>query len=163
MKMLILLATTVLATLAQATPLVGDYSNFKATVSTEGQTMAGTLEVALVAKTATGFKMTATTKFDNQPSEHQEKDVNADDLINDEMISYLLANCATQNGQLQSVTVPAGTFKTIYLKMKDNANKGAISEVWVNPRDIPLSGMAKTISESPLGKVTIELNSFERK
>ncbi len=62
-----------------------------------------------------------------------------------------------------TITVPAGTFKTIYLKMKDNANKGAISEVWVNPRDIPLSGMAKTISESPLGKVTIELNSFERK
>ena len=151
MKMLILLATTVLATLAQATPLVGDYSNFKATVSTEGQTMAGTLEVALVAKTATGFKMTATTKFDNQPSEHQEKDVNADDLINDEMISYLLANCAAQNGQLQSVTVPAGTFNSCAIT---NEN----STIWI--AQVPF-GFAKRTELSPEGYTySLELQSF---
>lgn len=151
MKMLILLATTVLATLAQATPLVGDYSNFKATVSTEGQTMAGTLEVALVAKTATGFKMTATTKFDNQPSEHQEKDVNADDLINDEMISYLLANCAAQSGQLQSVTVPAGTFNSCAIT---NEN----STIWI--AQVPF-GFAKRTELSPEGYTySLELQSF---
>jgi hypothetical protein len=62
-----------------------------------------------------------------------------------------------------TVIVPAGTFKAVYLKMKDNANNGALSEVWVNPRDIPLSGMLKTISDSQIGKVTIELTSFEKK
>ena len=62
-----------------------------------------------------------------------------------------------------TITVPAGTFKTIYLKMKDNANNGALSEVWVNPRDIPLTGMTKTVSDSQIGKVTIELASFEKK
>lgn len=155
MKMLLnltaVLATTVLATLAQATPLVGDYSNFKATVSTEGKTMAGTLEVALVAKTATGFKMTATTKFDNQPSEHREEDVNADDLINDEMISYLLANCAAQNGQLQNVTVPAGTFNSCAIT---NEN----STIWIAQAPF---GFAKRTELTPENyTVTLELQSF---
>jgi len=61
-----------------------------------------------------------------------------------------------------NVTVPAGTFKAIYIKIKDNANNGQISEQWVNPRDIPLSGMIKSLADSQLGKVTIELNSFKR-
>jgi outer membrane lipoprotein-sorting protein len=61
-----------------------------------------------------------------------------------------------------TVTVPAGTFKTIYLKLKDNAQNGQISEMWVNPRDIPLSGMAKSVADSQIGKVTIELVSFTK-
>lgn len=62
-----------------------------------------------------------------------------------------------------NITVPAGTFQAIYLKLKDNAQNGAISELWVNPRDIPLSGMLKSIQDSQLGKVTIELTSFIKK
>ncbi len=60
------------------------------------------------------------------------------------------------------VTVPAGTFDVIYLKIKDNANNGQISEQWVNPRDIPISGMVKSLADSQLGKVTIELTSFKK-
>lgn len=60
------------------------------------------------------------------------------------------------------VTVPAGTFDVIYLKIKDNANNGQISEQWVNPRDIPLSGMAQSKADSQLGKVTIQLTSFKK-
>lgn len=59
------------------------------------------------------------------------------------------------------ITVPAGSFDTIYIKVKDKANNGQISEQWVNPRDIPLSGMAKSLADSQLGKVTIELTSFK--
>ncbi len=59
-----------------------------------------------------------------------------------------------------TVTVPAGTFKTIYLKIKDGDQT---SEMWVNPRDIPLSGMAKSLADSQIGKVTIELQSFTKK
>lgn len=62
-----------------------------------------------------------------------------------------------------TVTVPAGTFKAIYLKMKDKSQNDAISEMWVNPRDLPLTGLAKSLADSQLGKVTIELTSFEKK
>ncbi len=60
------------------------------------------------------------------------------------------------------ITVPAGTFEVIYLKVKDNANNGQISEMWINPRDIPLSGMAQSKADSQLGKVTIQLTSFKK-
>ena len=60
------------------------------------------------------------------------------------------------------VTVPAGTFEVIYLKIKDNANKGQISEQWVNPRDIPLSGMAQTKADTQMGKMTMQLTSFKK-
>ena len=113
--------------------------------------MAGTLEVALVAKTATGFKMTATTKFDNQPSDHREEDVNTDDLINDEMISYLLANCAAQNGQLQNVTVPAGTFNSCAIT---NEN----STIWI--AQAPFGFVKRTELTPENYTVTLELQSF---
>ncbi len=60
------------------------------------------------------------------------------------------------------ITVPAGAFDVIYLKVKDNANNGQITEQWVNPRDIPLSGMAQSKADSQLGKVTIQLTSFKK-
>lgn len=60
------------------------------------------------------------------------------------------------------VTVPAGTYDAIYIKVKDKAQNNAISEQWVNPRDIPLSGMLKSLADSQLGKVTIELTSFKK-
>lgn len=62
-----------------------------------------------------------------------------------------------------TVTVPAGTFKVIYLKMKDNSQNGQISEAWINPREIPLIGLAKSLADSQIGKVTVELTSFEKK
>lgn len=59
------------------------------------------------------------------------------------------------------VTVPAGTFKTMYIKIKDNTN-GQFTEQWINPREIPINGMAKSVADSQLGKVTIELTSFKK-
>jgi hypothetical protein len=60
------------------------------------------------------------------------------------------------------ITVAAGSFDVIYIKVKDNANNGQISEQWVNPRDIPISGMAKSLGNSQFGKVTVELTSFKK-
>ena len=61
-----------------------------------------------------------------------------------------------------NITVPAGTFDVIYIKVKDKANADSISEQWVNPRDVPISGMVKSTADSQLGKVTLELTSFKR-
>ncbi len=61
------------------------------------------------------------------------------------------------------ITVKAGTFKVMYVKIQDNGNNGQITEQWVNGLLIPVNGMAKSMSDSPLGKVTIELTSFTKK
>jgi hypothetical protein len=62
----------------------------------------------------------------------------------------------------EKVTVPAGTFDSIYLKTQDNANNGSVAEQWINPSAIPVAGMIKAIQDSQLGKVTIELTSFKQ-
>lgn len=60
-----------------------------------------------------------------------------------------------------TVTVPAGTFQAIYIKAKNNSDNSEIQQ-WVNPRDVPVFGLIKTIAPSQLGEVTIELTSFKR-
>lgn len=56
------------------------------------------------------------------------------------------------------VTVPAGTFKAIYVKIK-NKSDNSIQEAWINPQDVPINGMVKALADSQFGKVTQELTS----
>jgi hypothetical protein len=60
-----------------------------------------------------------------------------------------------------TVTVPAGTFTCLYIKAKQKTSNDVV-EQWINPKEIPVFGLAKTIAPSQLGKVTIELTSFKR-
>jgi hypothetical protein len=56
------------------------------------------------------------------------------------------------------VTVPAGTFDAIYAKVKDRSN-GQIQEAWINPQEVPITGMVKAIADSQLGKINQELTA----
>lgn len=56
------------------------------------------------------------------------------------------------------VTVPAGTFDAIYAKIKDKSN-GQIQEAWINPQDVPITGMVKAIADSQFGKINQELTA----
>lgn len=59
-----------------------------------------------------------------------------------------------------SVTVPAGTFDAIHLKIKDKEDK--VSQMWINPELIPVNGSAKSISPSQFGDITLELTEYGR-
>ncbi len=56
------------------------------------------------------------------------------------------------------VTVPAGTFKAIYVKIK-NKSDGKTQEAWINPQDVPINGMVKALADSQFGQVTQELTA----
>lgn len=59
------------------------------------------------------------------------------------------------------VTVPAGTFEAIYVKMlnkKDNSE----SEAWINPQEIPVMGLLKQVATSQFGPVNVELTDYEK-
>jgi len=56
------------------------------------------------------------------------------------------------------VTVPAGTFDAIYAKVKDKKNN-QIQEAWLNPKEVPINGLLKTISDSQMGKISLELTA----
>jgi hypothetical protein len=57
------------------------------------------------------------------------------------------------------VTVPAGTFKTIHVKLKDKSDDSEM-EAWVNPKDIPLGGIVKNVTAKGFLTVTLLLKSF---
>lgn len=57
------------------------------------------------------------------------------------------------------VTVPAGTFKCMYVKMRDTSNNQEM-QAWINPGAVPIVGMLKQVSPSQLGEVTVELTGF---
>lgn len=60
-----------------------------------------------------------------------------------------------------TVKVPAGTFVCLYIKAKQSGSNDHV-EQWINPKEIPVFGLAKTIAPSQLGKVTVELSSFKK-
>lgn len=58
-----------------------------------------------------------------------------------------------------TITVPAGTFKSLHIQIKDN-DSGNISDNWINPKEVPVNGMIKSVSPSQFGKVTLELTAY---
>lgn len=61
-----------------------------------------------------------------------------------------------------SVTVPAGTFEAVYMKVRDK-KQNQDSEQWVNPKLVPITGSIKSVAQTQLGAATTELVSFEKK
>lgn len=59
------------------------------------------------------------------------------------------------------ITVPAGTFDCIFVRLHDKDNNNDI-QTWINPREIPISGMLKTIQPGQFGDVTLLLKSFKK-
>ncbi len=59
-----------------------------------------------------------------------------------------------------TITVPKGTFQCEYIKIHDNS-QNTDEEVWVS-RSVPVEGMVKTVSQSQIGPVTLELTNFTK-
>lgn len=58
------------------------------------------------------------------------------------------------------ITVAAGSFDCIYAKIK-NKGDGKITQAWINPKAVPMSGQLKVIAESQFGEIVQELTSFQ--
>jgi hypothetical protein len=58
------------------------------------------------------------------------------------------------------VTVPAGKFACVYLKILDKSSNQT-SEAWINPEEVPVTGMIKSIQPGQFGNVEIVLTSFK--
>jgi len=57
------------------------------------------------------------------------------------------------------ITVQAGTFDCVYAKIRDKSDQ-KITEAWLNPKVVPMSGILKAIGDSQYGKVTQEVTSM---
>lgn len=58
------------------------------------------------------------------------------------------------------ITVAAGSFDCIYAKIQNQSDQ-KITEAWINPKVVPMSGILKALSDSEYGKVTEEATSME--
>lgn len=58
----------------------------------------------------------------------------------------------------ETITVPRGTFACAYLKTR-NVRKNEDLETWTNPA-VPVGGLVKTNTPTPIGQMTIELTAF---
>ncbi len=58
----------------------------------------------------------------------------------------------------ERVTVPRGTFECLYTKTR-NVRKNEELETWINT-SVPVSGLVKTNTPTPIGQMTIELTNF---
>jgi hypothetical protein len=61
-----------------------------------------------------------------------------------------------------TVTVPAGTFQTIYIKARQKTDNSVV-EQWINPKQVPVGGMVKSVIPSQLGTMVAQLKSFIKK
>lgn len=59
----------------------------------------------------------------------------------------------------EKVTVPAGTFRSIYIRARDH-NQDADIEAWINPTDIPVGGILKSVIKKGFITMTMELTEF---
>ena len=60
----------------------------------------------------------------------------------------------------ETITVPAGTFKSIHIVAKSKDIKKM--ELWANPQETPMEGTLKMIMSTDFMDITMELTSFSR-
>lgn len=152
MKLVTILATLVFATMAQASPAVGDYSKFVLTITNAQVSLVGSYEAAIIGLDGEAFKMSTTTTFPNSPADYNEESVTADRLASDADIAAILSGCRQFGGKLEKVTVPAGTFNTCALPTEDGGT------IWIG--QVPF-GVVKQHQFSPEGdEAVLELEMF---
>ncbi len=61
----------------------------------------------------------------------------------------------------ESVTVPAGTFDCLWIKAHNKKDNTDI-EQWINPKLIPVLGLAKMNAPTQMGVMVVELTSFKK-
>lgn len=62
----------------------------------------------------------------------------------------------------ENITVAAGTFKAMYIKLKVSAQgQETILELWVNPPAVGLDGQLKLVAQTQFGPLTLELTEFK--
>jgi hypothetical protein len=61
----------------------------------------------------------------------------------------------------EKITVPAGTFDSMHVIAREEGKTEEMN-FWVNPLEIPMSGLLKQVAPGPIGEVTVELTAFNR-
>ncbi|MGZ3693202.1 MAG: hypothetical protein ACXWQO_03290 [Bdellovibrionota bacterium] len=142
-RSLIVLGSALFALSAYATPKVGDYALFAATISANGRSIPATIELEILREEGEGkFLQRQTNKIGDQDPQSNDEVKPVDQFISDATIDALLADCAGNGGTLETVTVPAGDFNSCKLPFDNEESTGT---AWVSK--VPF-GLARIDSKS---------------
>jgi hypothetical protein len=149
------LVSMLFAATAFAMPTVGDNALFDVIISQGGRSVKGTLESTIKAVANGNYSIESKINLGGQ-FKIQNDQRNKQELVSDAMVSGILGNCAHYGGKAESVTVPAGTFKTCALPSQDKGSKGT---TWIAQVAF---GFVKVDTTSANGQRTYaELKSFK--
>ena len=154
MKFVTIAATLLAGAMAFAYPSVKDQSTLVGVYTDASGARTDFTQTLLITafdepKLMYTVKVTAVTS--KGQTETQEQQVSEDDLMNGDLVKYLLENCAAQGGKLDKVTVPAGTFDTCALPTQDGTT-------WVG--DV-IFGIVKVENKASDGStMSLQLQSF---
>lgn len=153
MRILSILALALFSTAAYATPQAGDAAAYNATIQVNGQQMLADLTVELTSFNVRDGKFLErqTLTFSGQAPQVSEEWKAYDEYLNDATIDGLLANCAANNGVLETIAVPAGTFNTCKIAFNNDQTQGYI---WV--AKVPF-GFAQMITQRKADGLVINL------
>lgn len=145
---------------------VGDSLNFKLS-SSPLPLVGGTMSMAVSSEEAAGYwitqnvdmgqmgKQVIETLIDRNTGKVLKMKVNGQDQAPPDSTIKVIET------KEDTVTVPAGTYQAVYVKTEDE--KGNQSEMWMNPLEIPVSGMLKMVTKQmQFLSVIVELVSFNR-
>jgi len=60
----------------------------------------------------------------------------------------------------RKVTVPAGTFDSVWMKINIKETKNI--QTWINPKDTVMDGLLKMVTPTQFGSANLELTSFKK-
>ena len=82
-------------------------------------------------------------------------------LVNGQRQQPPKQNMQVLESREEKVTVPAGTFDSMFLKIK-NKDDNKITLTWINPEIVPIGGMMKTIAPGPMGEVKVDMTAYKK-
>lgn len=152
MKIMITILTTVLAAaIAQASPNVGDTSEFAYTDVSNGTRLEGSYSRAISAMDATTLTVVEDVTFAGRPQGHSEVVMKSTDILTPAQIQVWLDYCAQNGGVKETLSVPAGLFETCHTQIENGS-------IWLG--QVPL-GIVKQEGTRVDGSVySMELRTF---
>lgn len=131
--MLLLFTILASASDALALPKVGDQAIYDVTVTEQGKRSAYTSVVEIVAFNAVNdtYLQRDTKKVDGQPDQIQEDWKEPAEIMSDDKVENILADCDQVGGVTAGVAVPAGNFTSCSLPVSADETQPFAGRVWI--------------------------------
>ena len=157
-KVFVTAAVVFTSSLSLAYPAIGDKVEYQG-IYKSGAQAEKPINIKMEIKSFDAAKQEWIVQQDTTADGHTKtemEDIDADEMITSEQVSYILANCTASGGVAEKVTVPAGTFDTCHLAQSSTEET---QDTWI--ANVPF-GFVKVVQHDLEDNevLSVELQSF---